>query len=137
MADYVCDHCKDTHLMPMGDRYVPCTRCPTPCETCRQAGRGAFCEDTPCSCDCHKKTDEPFAFWSEDPFAAPNASIVFDESGECFSFLLKGSRVLDIHADGRVLVHGRQCGNDAEIFETVRRFFETVRRFFEIPHANP
>jgi hypothetical protein len=32
-------------------RKVHCTRCPTPCENCRF---GAFCETTPCGCECHK-----------------------------------------------------------------------------------
>lgn len=52
-APHVCDHCKDTHLMPLDGRYVPCTSCPTPCPKCRQGGRGAFCERTPCACECH------------------------------------------------------------------------------------
>lgn len=54
MTRHVCDHCKDTHLMPMEDRYVPCTRCPTPCQKCRAGGYGAFCEQTPCDCECHR-----------------------------------------------------------------------------------
>lgn len=52
-SPHVCEHCKDTHLMPLDGRYVPCTRCPTPCEKCRKGGTGAFCEHTPCACECH------------------------------------------------------------------------------------
>lgn len=50
---YVCDYCKDTHVMPATG--FMCTRCPTPCQECRQGGNGPFCETTPCSCACHKK----------------------------------------------------------------------------------
>lgn len=123
MTAYVCDDCKDTHLMPMGDRYVPCTHCPTPCQKCRKGGHGAFCEETPCSCDCHEP-DEPLAFWSDsDAFAPPDAHLLYDQTADCFSFSLKGKQMLAIHADGRVFVHGRECGNDEEIFKAVRRFF--------------
>jgi len=40
--------------MYLGGRNVPCTYCPTPCQECRAGGRGAYCEHTPCDCDCHK-----------------------------------------------------------------------------------
>lgn len=50
--EYVCDTCLDTHLMVLGEREVPCTRCPTPCQKCRC---GAFCTTTPCPCSCHSK----------------------------------------------------------------------------------
>ena len=47
----VCDVCQDTHRMTLGEREVPCTRCPTPCRSC---GSGtAYCITTPCECDCH------------------------------------------------------------------------------------
>lgn len=53
----VCDTCQDTHMMTLGERTVMCTRCPTPCESCRQryknAGPGAYCASTPCGCACH------------------------------------------------------------------------------------
>lgn len=47
-----CEHCRDTHMMELWDRSVPCTRCPTPCETCRDGTR-AYCKSTPCGCSCH------------------------------------------------------------------------------------
>lgn len=62
----VCNHCSDTHLMPFGDpcRSVPCTRCPVPCQKCRAGGTGAFCEHTPCACECHgaRETPQPITF---------------------------------------------------------------------------
>lgn len=45
-----CSTCNDTHVMPLGDREVMCTRCPRPCERC---GNGPFCATTPCGCSCH------------------------------------------------------------------------------------
>lgn len=57
----VCSTCNDTHRMELGDRVVMCTRCPTPCEQCRQRapgfGPGAYCGSTPCACACHRKTE--------------------------------------------------------------------------------
>lgn len=55
MSKYVCDRCKDTHLMYLDDRKVLCIFCPLPCPKCRQGGLGSFCEETPCSCECHKE----------------------------------------------------------------------------------
>lgn len=60
----VCWTCNDTHVMELhsygGDsREVMCTRCPTPCQKCRAGGVGAFCEHTPCSCDCHGPSRQP------------------------------------------------------------------------------
>lgn len=52
----VCSTCKDTHRMEFGDQKVMCTHCPSPCEKCRKNGNGAFCEKTPCDCQCHKKS---------------------------------------------------------------------------------
>lgn len=46
-----CETCNDTHVMPLGERMVPCTRCPTPCGSCR--GGSAYCATTPCLCRCH------------------------------------------------------------------------------------
>jgi hypothetical protein len=54
----VCAACSDTRVMALGDRSVPCTRCPTPCERCRRA---AYCAETPCRCACHAKPDAPEA----------------------------------------------------------------------------
>lgn len=55
----VCKTCKDTHRMTLGEREVPCTHCPRPCEECRglyQGVRlGAYCQATPCPCGCHKR----------------------------------------------------------------------------------
>lgn len=62
MTKPVCERCKDTHTMTFhtgsGDeRQVPCTFCPTPCESCRgryrQGGASAYCAKTPCDCECH------------------------------------------------------------------------------------
>ena len=46
-----CTTCGDTHRMGFGDREVPCTRCPTPCDECRV---GAYCATVPCACGCHR-----------------------------------------------------------------------------------
>lgn len=51
----VCSTCNDTHMMPLGERSVPCTRCPSPCQKCRVGGIGAYCEKTPCPCTCHRQ----------------------------------------------------------------------------------
>lgn len=55
---YVCEVCEDTHMMLLGERDVMCTRCPNPCESCRQhapgRGGGPYCQSTPCACACHK-----------------------------------------------------------------------------------
>lgn len=57
----VCSTCNDTHRMELGDREVMCTRCPKPCEQCRQRtpgyGPGAYCGETPCPCWCHRKSE--------------------------------------------------------------------------------
>ena len=52
-AEPVCYRCHDTHLMDFDGRKVMCTSCPSPCEECRKDGTGAFCQTTPCECDCH------------------------------------------------------------------------------------
>lgn len=56
----VCSTCNDTHRMHMEDRDrdVPCTRCPLPCQSCRQGGLGAYCGETPCRCACHRVFDK-------------------------------------------------------------------------------
>jgi|SRR5688500_5871788 len=54
----VCSTCGDTHRVAYGedDGMWPCTWCPTPCRECAcDAGRGAYCATTPCSCQCHGK----------------------------------------------------------------------------------
>lgn len=55
----VCSTCNDTHRMELHGRVVMCTRCPVPCESCRQRvpgmGAGAYCAVTPCACPCHRK----------------------------------------------------------------------------------
>lgn len=48
----VCATCDDTHRMSYGDVEVWCTRCPIPCQTCRQKD-GAYCQRAPCPCTCH------------------------------------------------------------------------------------
>lgn len=58
-AEPVCSVCRDTHLMPWttdsGDKTTAmCTRCPVPCQLCRQGGNGPYCESTPCDCNCHE-----------------------------------------------------------------------------------
>jgi hypothetical protein len=64
MSTPVCSTCQDTHEMtihrPSGDEQtVMCTRCPRPCDRCRQGagtpgvGLGPYCATTPCACDCH------------------------------------------------------------------------------------
>ena len=54
----VCDTCRDTHTMTLGEHEVPCTRCPVPCERCR-VPLGAYCVNTPCGCACHPKAAAP------------------------------------------------------------------------------
>ncbi len=57
---YVCETCRDTHVMtlhregdPSKDREVMCTRCPVPCQRCRAGGNGPYCAKTRCACACH------------------------------------------------------------------------------------
>jgi hypothetical protein len=50
-----CLQCWDTHAMELGEKIVPCTFCPTPCQECRSGGTGPYCEKTPCNCNCHQK----------------------------------------------------------------------------------
>lgn len=57
----VCDTCNDTHIM--NDKGWMCTRCPVPCQECRQGGNGAFCEHTPCSCECHDPNTDSILRW--------------------------------------------------------------------------
>jgi len=50
----VCKICNDTHLMYLEDHgNVMCTHCPSPCEKCRYKGKGAYCANIPCLCECH------------------------------------------------------------------------------------
>jgi hypothetical protein len=52
----VCKTCKDMQRV-YSERYgafIPCTRCPVPCQKCRAYGTGAFCQNTPCDCACHR-----------------------------------------------------------------------------------
>jgi hypothetical protein len=53
---FVCKTCMDTHRVDRHDgSVVMCTRCPRPCRKCAVGeGRGAYCETTPCACDCHE-----------------------------------------------------------------------------------
>ena len=56
----VCSKCNDTHMV-QDSRYeheIMCTGCPVPCQECRVGGKGAFCGETPCSCECHRKDDD-------------------------------------------------------------------------------
>lgn len=57
----VCSTCRDSHRMWLEDldRWVMCTACPVPCQSCRVGGTGPFCESTPCKCPCHPKRTEP------------------------------------------------------------------------------
>lgn len=50
----VCSTCNDTHTMWLSgsEREVPCTRCPTPCDVCRNS-QAAYCAARPCPCSCH------------------------------------------------------------------------------------
>lgn len=58
----VCSTCRDTHVMALGDRTVPCTRCPVPCEDCRSCG-SAYCKVTQCACACHIGVTKKGANW--------------------------------------------------------------------------
>lgn len=54
MTAVTCDTCSDTHRMALGEELtVPCTRCPLPCDACREGGSGAYCRSAPCDCLCH------------------------------------------------------------------------------------
>jgi hypothetical protein len=58
----VCSTCNDTHEMEIransydetNTRMVPCTFCPTPCESCR-GHLSAYCKTTACGCACHTR----------------------------------------------------------------------------------
>lgn len=55
-AQPVCRRCDDLHVMETADgRSLMCVYCPRPCEKCRAGGNGAYCEQTPCGCACHRK----------------------------------------------------------------------------------
>lgn len=67
MSGTICKTCDDTHTMTLGEREVPCTFCPVPCESCR-APREGYCRNTPCSCSCHGLTNAAateFERWAE------------------------------------------------------------------------
>lgn len=51
-----CKTCNDTHKMWLERKegFVPCTKCLTPCNECRD---GAYCAETPCKCSCHKAAE--------------------------------------------------------------------------------
>lgn len=54
----ICSRCNDTHEMPAWNgsgATWPCTGCPRPCDksTCRTSACAAFCDVTPCACECH------------------------------------------------------------------------------------
>lgn len=53
---FICLTCKDTHSMQLEDQTVPCTRCPTPCESCR-GHLSAYCASLQCKCSCHRKQE--------------------------------------------------------------------------------
>lgn len=56
LREIVCKACDDTHeVFVEGRGEQMCTRCPTPCQECRQDGRGPYCQRTPCLCSCHVK----------------------------------------------------------------------------------
>lgn len=54
---YACGDCLDGHRVWSYKRetWEMCTRCPTPCQTCRAGGTGPYCAATPCGCACHAK----------------------------------------------------------------------------------
>lgn len=59
MSAPVCAACNDTHVYwsATAERELMCTRCPRPCEVCRRGADGipgAYCNQTPCSCACHR-----------------------------------------------------------------------------------
>lgn len=53
LPDVVCYQCFDAHISDRGGTLVNCSSCPVPCQKCRQGGVGAYCEETPCKCECH------------------------------------------------------------------------------------
>lgn len=68
-----CTHCGDTRRMVVGEREVPCTRCPVPCATCRSGvgvpGRplGPYCAKAPCDCPCHPERSRALAAIMKQP----------------------------------------------------------------------
>lgn len=79
-----CTVCSDSHRMTLGERDVPCTFCPRPCEACRgfyQGVRlGAYCETTPCPCSCHEKPAVPVSLTPEVERALKDGSLPIDAS---------------------------------------------------------
>lgn len=57
----VCGLCRDTHEMPLGERTVACTRCPTPCDRCCGKNARAYCAHTPyhVAANCREADVEP------------------------------------------------------------------------------
>ena len=71
--------------------------------------------------------DKPTAYWVDDyNLNLTPCSIVLDCSTPAFRFMIEGTEVMTIERE-RVLVRGRECGQDSEVFEHVREFFKTLR----------
>ena len=75
----ICETCNDTHRMALGEREVPCTRCPVPCSACCGDAAGftsAYCATTPCPCPClhdRVRDTKPGWFRPRDPPLVPRA----------------------------------------------------------------
>lgn len=83
----VCERCNDTHRMTLAregdsDLTVQCTGCPVPCQKCRAGGRGAYCAELHCKCECH----------------APNRGLVPEDANSPTPQLLLMKELLELEA---------------------------------------
>ena len=104
----VCNTCNDTHIMTETGRM--CIRCPVPCQECRQGGNGAFCEHTPCGCECHdpKRRDKhnELMDWYEGPLTEQHIAELRYKLAKTRGFLMKLKFDLeDLHLPQIAAIH--------------------------------
>lgn len=63
---------------------------------------------------------------AEESPPGPAATIYHDLNRDAFVFKVGPHEVLSLARDGEVLVYGRPCGEDKEMFEALRRFLNVV-----------
>lgn len=107
MRHPICEVCRDTHTMQLPSSEVMCTHCPVPCQTCRRGGTGAFCETTPCACECHQNDWRyqkarthfgPPQIVVDKAIEAANTSPCAKSKRGVVMFTLRMNGALDIHA---------------------------------------